>query len=597
MNQNIKTGIAYGIVGGLLTFLFGGWSVTVIGTVMGVGLGLILGGRVTRKAPMQLALEILPAALVAATVLVLLSLVQNYYVYPSIGKPPFDINTVLGGNLAGFLGVVLFTCLMTAFRGLPVQQERIARLIVLGFLIIAFPFFDQFSQLRWTAQIIFALIFVILGLGLNIVVGYAGLLDLGYAAFFAIGAYTTGILSSPQHNIFLNFWIVIWIAAAMGSLFGLILGAPTLPLRGDYLAIVTLGFGEIVPVLFRNLIDVTIKEPLTCWILPLFRIQTTCITFISHEDLTAGEKGINPIGRPILPLIAQGEPFSASLIFKLLLLLLAIGLAVYFFMRARSMGNRSTGRLVSFVATLAAILLVFVPVPHPKSGIFASFVNIVQPGEFRSDNPVPWYFLIIAIILLSIFLINRLRESRLGRAWMAIREDELAASQMGINPVRTKLLAFAMGATFSGFAGAFYAAYISGIFPSVFDFSASIIILCCVILGGLGNINGVIVGGLVLMTADRLFLPALKDFLAGLLKHTLLPALSFNHTLQSAVEQNANPILYRFLLFGLTLVIMMAVRPEGLLPSQQIREELHADENEPAPAGATAPAFESGNPK
>jgi len=597
MNQNIKTGIAYGIVGGLLTFLFGGWSVTVIGTVMGVGLGLILGGRVTRKAPIQLALEILPAALVAATVLVLLSLVQNYYVYPSIGKPPFDINTVLGGNLAGFLGVVLFTCLMTAFRGLPVQQERIARLIVLGFLIIAFPFFDQFSQLRWTAQIIFALIFVILGLGLNIVVGYAGLLDLGYAAFFAIGAYTTGILSSPQHNIFLNFWIVIWIAAAMGSLFGLILGAPTLPLRGDYLAIVTLGFGEIVPVLFRNLIDVTIKEPLTCWILPLFRIQTTCITFISHEDLTAGEKGINPIGRPILPLIAQGEPFSASLIFKLLLLLLAIGLAVYFFMRARSMGNRSTGRIVSFVATLAAILLVFVPVPHPKSGIFASFVNIVQPGEFRSDNPVPWYFLIIAIILLSIFLINRLRESRLGRAWMAIREDELAASQMGINPVRTKLLAFAMGATFSGFAGAFYAAYISGIFPSVFDFSASIIILCCVILGGLGNINGVIVGGLVLMTADRLFLPALKDFLAGLLKHTLLPALSFNHTLQSAVEQNANPILYRFLLFGLTLVIMMAVRPEGLLPSQQIREELHADENEPAPAGATAPAFESGNPK
>jgi len=261
------------------------------------------------------------------------------------------------------------------------------------------------------------------------------------------------------------------------------------------------------------------------------------------------------------------------------------------------MGNRSTGRIVSFVATLAAILLVFVPVPHPKSGIFASFVNIVQPGEFRSDNPVPWYFLIIAIILLSIFLINRLRESRLGRAWMAIREDELAASQMGINPVRTKLLAFAMGATFSGFAGAFYAAYISGIFPSVFDFSASIIILCCVILGGLGNINGVIVGGLVLMTADRLFLPALKDFLAGLLKHTLLPALSFNHTLQSAVEQNANPILYRFLLFGLTLVIMMAVRPEGLLPSQQIREELHADENEPAPAGATAPAFESGNPK
>ena len=180
---------------------------------------------------------------------------------------------------------------------------------------------------------------------------------------------------------------------------------------------------------------------------------------------------------------------------------------------------------------------------------------------------------------------------------MAIREDELAAAQMGINPVRTKLLAFAMGATFSGFAGAFYASYVSGIFPSVFDFSASIIILSCVILGGLGNYKGVIVGGLVLMTADRLFLPALKDFLAGLLQHTLLPALSFNTTLQSVVAQNANPILYRFLLFGLTLVVMMAVRPEGLLPSQQIREELHAEENEPAPAGAVAPAIESGTPK
>jgi branched-chain amino acid transport system permease protein len=392
---------------------------------------------------------------------------------------------------------------------------------MLGLVIVVFPFFDQFSQLRWTAQIIFALIFVVLGLGLNIVVGYAGLLDLGYAAFFAIGAYTTGILSSPQHNIYLNFWLVIWIAAAVGSVFGLILGAPTLPLRGDYLAIVTLGFGEIVPVLFRNLIDVTIKEPLTCWILPLFRIQTTCITFIANEDLTAGERGINPIGRPALPII----------------------------------------------------------------------------GEFQSDNPVAWYFLIIAIILLLVFINNRLRESRLGRAWMAIREDELAAAQMGINPVRTKLLAFAMGATFSGFAGAFYAAYIRGIFPSVFDFSASIIILCCVILGGLGNYKGVIVGGLVLMTADRLFLPALKDFLAGLLQHTLLPALSFNPTLQSVVAQNANPILYRFLLFGLTLVVMMAVRPEGLLPSEQIREELHADENEPAPAGAIAPAMESGTPK
>jgi ABC-type branched-subunit amino acid transport system permease subunit len=597
MYQNIKTGITFGIAGGLLTFLFGGWSVAVVGIVVGVGLGLILGSRMTRKAPLQLALEILPAALTAAVILIILSLLQNYKIYPSIGKTPFDTSTVIGGNVIGFVGAILFSCLMAAFRGLPAQQERIAKLIVLGALIVAFPFFDQFAQLRWTAQIIFALIFVLLGIGLNIVVGYAGLLDLGYAAFFAIGAYTTGILSSPQHNIFLNFWLVIWIAATVGAIFGLILGAPTLPLRGDYLAIVTLGFGEIVPVLFRNLIDVTIQEPLTCWILPALKLQTTCITFVSHADLTAGEKGINPIGRPVLPLIAHGEPFSAGLAFKLLLLLGAIALTVYLFMRARAQGNRSGGRVFSFVLTLVVIVLFFIPIPHPESGVFAYIINVFQPGEFRSDNPTPWYFLILFIILLSVFLINRLRESRLGRAWMAIREDELAAAQMGIDPVRTKLLAFAMGATFSGFAGAFYAAYISGIFPSVFDFSASIIILSCVILGGLGNINGVIVGGLVLMTADRLFLPALKDFLGGLLQHTLLPALSFNHTLQTAVAQNANPILYRFLLFGLTLVIMMAVRPEGLVPSEQIREEMHSDENEPVHAGATAAAAASGNPK
>ncbi len=502
MNSNVKTGLTFGAVAGIMTFLFGGWSVTMLGIFLGVGLGLGLAGRFQRKSPRELIKDALPAAGAAAAIMVVLSLVQNYIMDPAIGQTPEYIDVVLIANILGALGTLLFTSVLVGVHGLTPQQEMSGRLAVLAVIIIAFPFIDQFTALRWTAQVIFALIFVILGLGLNIVVGYAGLLDLGYAAFFAIGAYTTGILSSPQHNIYMNFWLVIWIAAGVGSIFGIILGAPTLPLRGDYLAIVTLGFGEIVPVLFKNLIDVTIKEPLTCWILPMFGANTSCITFVSHADLTAGEKGINPIGRPYLPFI----------------------------------------------------------------------------GEFQSSNPIPWYFLIIAIILLTIFLINRLRESRLGRAWMAIREDELAAAQMGIDPVRTKLMAFAMGATFSGFAGAFYAAYIRGIFPSVFDFSASIIILCCVILGGIGNINGVIVGGLTLMVADRLFLPALKDFLKGLLDHSILPALSSTPTLQSAVAQNADPILYRFLLFGLTLVIMMAVRPEGLIPNAQVRQELHEKE-------------------
>lgn len=508
--KNIRSGITFGIIGGLLTFLFGGWSVAIIGSLMGVGLGMGISGKLERKNPMQIAMAVLPTALVAGGILVSLSLYQNNFVQEAIGKRPAAEKIVLYGNLIGFFGAVIFTTLLAALHGLPEKQEQQWRMVLLALLIIAFPFVDKLTALRWTAQIIFALIFVILGLGLNIVVGYAGLLDLGYAAFFAIGAYTTGILSSPQHGIFMNFWLVIWIAAAMAALWGFMLGAPTLPLRGDYLAIVTLGFGEIVPVLFKNLIDVTIKEPLTCWIIPglfrLFGAETTmaCITLLEHEDLTAGEKGISPIGRPYLPFI----------------------------------------------------------------------------GEFKSSDPIPWYFLIIAIILLSVFIIRRLRDSRLGRAWMAIREDELAAAQMGINPVKTKLAAFAMGATFSGFAGAFYAAYIAGIFPSVFDFSASIIILCVVILGGIGNINGVIVGGLVIMTADRLFLPALKDFLASLLTHTVLPSIS-DPVIQLAVKDNANPILYRFLLFGLTLVIMMAVRPEGLIPNAQVRAELHSNETPP----------------
>ena len=525
MRQHIKSGLTLGVVGGLLTFLFGGWSVAVLGIFLGAGLGLSLGNQFERKPPFQLAVQALPVAAVAAAVLLALSLFQNYVVQPASGQSPSVLSLTIAANLIAVIVVFLLTTITAALHGLPAAKERTAKLVLLATIVALLPFIDTATGLRWSSQLIFALIFVILGLGLNIVVGYAGLLDLGYAAFFAIGAYTTGILSSPQHDIFMNFWLVIWIAAGVAAISGLILGAPTLPLRGDYLAIVTLGFGEIIPVVFRNLISVTVKEPLTCWVLPgILRVFGADPSGIAcyilpwfggkkfvNIDLTAGEKGINPIGRPILPIV----------------------------------------------------------------------------GEFQSDNPIPWYFLIIGIILLSIFLINRLRESRLGRAWMAIREDELAAAQMGIDPVRTKLMAFAMGATFSGFAGAFYAAYIRGIFPSVFDFSASILILCVVILGGIGNVNGVIVGGLVIMTADRLFLPALKDLLTRLMDHTILPALAGNPTVQAAVAQNANPILYRFLLFGMTLVIMMAVRPEGLVPSEQRRRELHEGE-EAAGAPATA---------
>jgi branched-chain amino acid transport system permease protein len=508
--QHIKTGVTFGALAGLLTFLFGGWSVAVLGLFAGAGLGLALERKLGTGTPFEKAKESLPAGLVAGGLLAALGLLENFVIQPAIGKFGSTYNTLIAAVIIGFVAMVGLTALTASFRGLNEPWEKRAKIILLAVIIVAFPFIDIFTNLRWTSNLIFALIFVILGLGLNIVVGYTGLLNVGYAAFFAIGAYTTGILSSPQHDIFMNFWLVIWLAAAMAALWGFILGAPTLPVRGDYLAIVTLGFGEIIPVVFKNLIDVTINEPLTCWIIPgiqrLFGATNTvaCINLVSHMDLTAGEKGINPIGRPTL--------FGY---------------------------------------------------------------------EFQSNNTAPWYFLIIAIIALTYFIIQRLHKSRLGRAWMAIREDELAAAQMGIDPVKTKLAAFALGAIFAGFAGAFYAAYIRAIFPSVFDFSASIIILCVVVLGGIGNMNGVIVGGLVIMTADRLFLPALKDFLKGLMDFTILPALASNPGLQDAVSQNANPILYRFLLFGLTLVIMMRVRPEGLIPSAQMRAVLHAGEDVP----------------
>jgi len=202
------------------------------------------------------------------------------------------------------------------------------------------------------------------------------------------------------------------------------------------------------------------------------------------------------------------------------------------------------------------------------------FVGTFQAGQF-----LPWYYLILSLVVGSTFMISRLRGSRLGRAWTAIREDELAASAMGINLVRTKLLAFAMGATFSGFAGAFYGAYISAIFPSVFGFDVSVIILCMVILGGLGSIPGVLLGCLLITSADRLFLPQLAQVLKGLLNTSVLPNIG-NPALRDFLAVSVDPIQMRLFLFGLTLVIMMIIRPEGLVPSAERQAELHSDAEE-----------------
>jgi branched-chain amino acid transport system permease protein len=284
-------------------------------------------------------------------------------------------------------------------------------------LLVAYPFADQALGTGTLYAFTDAMIYVLLALGLNIVVGFAGLLDLGYAAFFAIGAYTMGLFNSPLMGFEWGFWKVIWLSAIVSAIFGVAIGVPTLRVRGDYLAIITLAFGEIIPVAIRNLGDITIE--IGKW-RPVYRL-----------NLTGGENGINPIGQPHL----LDVPFETS--------------------------------------------------------------------------PIPWYFLILLIGGASVWAMNRLHHSRLGRAWMAIREDETAAACMGVDPIKSKLLAFALGATFSGFAGSVYAAKLQAITPGAFEFNVSIMLLCMVILGGMGSIRGVIAGGIVITLFDRIFLAQL----------------------------------------------------------------------------------------
>ncbi|HET7768701.1 MAG TPA: branched-chain amino acid ABC transporter permease [Chloroflexota bacterium] len=374
-------------------------------------------------------------------------------------------------------------------------------LIYLGvlFVVLAYPLVDQALNWQSVRAVIPILLFVILALGLNIVVGYAGLLDLGYAAFFAIGAYTTAFLTSPVSPIkfaadspfkwMQDFWVAMVLSVVIAALFGVILGAPTLRLRGDYLAIVTLGFGEIVPRVVLNL-----------------------------EKWTQGSKGMNPIGRPHL----LGCQFGID--------------------------------------------------PCVIGGV---------PIRWGA---LPWYYLIILVGAFSIFMITRLRDSRLGRAWAAIRDDEIAAVSMGINPVTTKLLAFALGASFSGSVGAIYAAYLQFIDPGQFDFSISVLVLCMVILGGTGNIYGVIIGGLIISSFDRIFAERLTGWIRQL-STVVDPNLGFRAQLPLPGGVKPLDVIFnlrtwmrsidftnlRLLVFGLSLVLLMVLRPQGLLPARRRR--------------------------
>jgi branched-chain amino acid transport system permease protein len=344
------------------------------------------------------------------------------------------------------------------------RAER-AGIVFLALLLLAYPYLDKNNaHVDFLAN---AGAFILLALGLNIVVGFAGLLDLGYAAFFAIGSYSYAMLASQQFEIHIPFWIMLFFAAAIAAMFGIFLGAPTLRLRGDYLAIVTLGFGEIVPQTFLNL-----------------------------AQFTNGPNGISSLDQPSL-----------------------------------------FGHRFGFSAT-------------------------------------PYYYVLLVLIAIGIWAARNLQFSRLGRSWMAIREDELAARHMGINTTSAKLSAFALGASFSGLAGVAYAAKLDLVSPDQFQFNVSVLVLSMLVLGGMGNIAGVIVGSFVLSFVNSFLLPQ---------------STSIAHDLGFANVDFTN---YRFMLYGVILVVMMLFRPEGLIPSRQRKAELLEALSDPALASREQGEYE-----
>jgi branched-chain amino acid transport system permease protein len=378
------------------------------------------------------------------------------------------------------------------------EERRRHQVIIAGLVIVAivYPLIFRTLQsnlgfLPWpdTAVLTVACTFAILALGLNIVMGFAGLLDLGYVAFYAIGAYTTAFLASPQFDIHISWWIVVWVAVAAAAIWGILLGAPTLRLRGDYLAIVTLGFGEIVRIVFRNLGDITIA-------LPAF--LGGAVLLGPNANLTGGNVGINPIDPPSIP------------------------------------------------------------IPGPWGN------QIV----FSNQNPIAAFYLVIALMILTYFFCIRLRDSKLGRAWMAIREDETAAAAMGINTVSAKLLAFALGASFSGFAGGFTGAYQTAIFAESFNFAVSILVTIIIILGGIGSLRGVVIGAFAVQYVNLTLLRWLGEFVNP-------PLNSLGDATGIAILEQFNLVTYNYLIFGVVLAVMMVKRPEGLFPDVHRAAEMH----------------------
>jgi branched-chain amino acid transport system permease protein len=344
------------------------------------------------------------------------------------------------------------------------------------------PYLDDLpligTLLPAVGTVVIMIVFTMMAVGLNVVVGYAGLLDLGYVAFYAAGAYTAAWLASQQFEqvnfhfgsvglaptvpgIHLSFWIVLLLAGCFTALVGIAIGLPTLRLRGDYLAIVTLGFGEIIPQFVRN------------------------ADSIKGFDLTHGAFGISPIDSP-----GFGEKLHDT-----------IGL----------------------------------PLNYQQS----------------SNRAELYFYTALLLLLITVFVSVRLRDSRLGRAWIAIREDETAAAAMGVPLMRTKTWAYATGAFFGGVAGAYYASFKGGAFPSDFYFNLSVFILCMVILGGMGSVWGAIAGGLFLSYLDQ----------EGLAK------IGTELGIQDVPK-------YNFGIYGLIIVLVMLFRPTGLIPERRHKREM-----------------------
>ena len=385
-------------------------------------------------------------------------------------------------------------------------------LILIGIAVVIFPFIAMHFGNSWVRIMDFALLYIMLALGLNIVVGFAGLLDLGYIAFYALGAYMTGILASPQfatilesfvneypmighallwifgpeiaqNGIHLSLWFIVPLSAALAAFFGALLGAPTLKLRGDYLAIVTLGFGEIIRIFMNNL-----NAPV---------------------NITNGPQGINMIDPiRIFGVSLAGEP-----------------------------GSQAT----------------------------------VHLGSFSMPSVNAYYFLFLALCVAIIFITFRLQHSRLGRAWVAIREDEIAAKAMGINTRNIKLLAFSMGASFGGIAGAMFASFQGFVSPESFSLMESISVLAMVVLGGIGHIPGVILGGVILAA------------LPEVLRHVVEP---LQRNLFGTVLIEAEVL--RQLLYGLAMVVIMLNRPSGLWPAPKTEDRPDLDIDVGKPARATS---------